>query len=215
MTKQEPVKVLIADDHKVLLDGLKTLFDEVDDITCVGTASNGLEVLGFVADNSVDVILMDINMPLLDGIETTRRVMQEHDGIRVIALTMLEQGSFIQQMLKHGASGFLLKNSGKEEVITAIRAVAVGGQYLGPEATRLLMDKMAGTPAPRQFIPTLTRREKEVLALVAEGLSTQAMADRLYISFNTAESHRKNLRAKFGARNGAELVRMAMERGML
>ena len=206
---------MIADDHKVLLDGLKNLFDEVDDITCVGTVTNGLEVLDFVGDNHVDVILMDINMPVLDGIETTKRVKQEHHSIRIIALTMLEQGSFIQQMLKHGASGFLLKNSGKEEVISAIRAVAVGGQYLGPEAARLLMEKMAGTPATRQFIPTLTRREKEVLGLVAEGLSTQAIADRLFISFNTAESHRKNLRTKFGARNGAELVRMAMERGLL
>lgn len=210
------IRVLLADDHKVLLDGLQNLLADPDDITCVGTAANGSEVLGFLEHNPVDVVLMDINMPVMDGIETTRLVREKHPGVKVIALTMLEQGSFIQQMLKHGASGFLLKNSGKEEVLTAIRAVAVGGQYLGPEATQILMQNMQGQNLRRrEFIPRLTRRENEVLKLVAQGMSTNDIAEKLFISFNTVESHRKNLKTKFGARNGAELIRMAAERGML
>jgi DNA-binding NarL/FixJ family response regulator len=210
------IRVLLADDHKVLLDGLQNLLADLKDITCAGAVANGGEVMSFLEDNLVDVILMDINMPVLDGIETTRRVKEKFPEVKVIALTMLEQGSFIQLMLKHGASGFLLKNSGKDEVLTAIRSVAVGGQYLGPEATQLLMDNMKGQSLKkRAFIPRLTRRENEVLKLVAEGLSTSQIAKQLFISFNTVESHRKNLLTKFGARNGAELIRMAAERGML
>ena len=210
------IRVLLADDHKVLLDGLQNLLSGLPDITCVGMAMNGLEVLGFLKSHPVDIILMDINMPVLDGIETTLRVTSDYPHTKVIALTMLEQGSFIQKMLRNGASGFLLKNSGKDEVLAAIRAVAVGGQYLGREATQLLMDNLKGQEiAKRKFIPKLTRREDEVLQLMAQGLSTQTIADRLHISFNTVESHRKNLRAKFGVNTGMELIRIASERGML
>lgn len=210
------IRVLLADDHKVLLDGLQYLLGDLADITCVGTAMNGREVLTFLENHAADVILMDINMPVMDGVETTQQVKTLYPSIHVIALTMLEQGSFIQQMLRSGASGFLLKNSGKEEVVTAIRAVAVGGQYLGPEATKLLMENLKGqTIAKRHFIPKLTRRENEVLRLLAQGCSTQDIANKLFISFNTVESHRKNLRTKFGARNGAELIRMASERGLI
>ena len=210
------IKVLLADDHRVLLDGLHNLMADQEDIVCVGSVSNGQEVLAFLKENEVDVILMDINMPVLDGIEATKLVKEGYPNVKVIALTMLDQGSFIQKMLKQGASGFLLKNSGKEEVLTAIRAVAVGGQYLGPEATQLLMDNMKGISLKkREFIPKLTRRETEVLKLIGDGLSTAQIGETLFISFNTVESHRKNLLTKFGARNVAELIRMAAERGML
>jgi len=210
------IRVLLADDHKVLLDGLQNLLEDLPDITCVGAVMNGSEVLAFLLEHPVDVILMDINMPVMDGIETTQRVRSEYPDTKIIALTMLEQGSFIQKMLRSGASGFLLKNSGKEEVLTAIRAVAVGGQYLGPEATQLLMENLKGQEAAKkQFIPRLTRREEEVLKLMGQGLSTQVIADRLFISFNTVESHRKNLRAKFGVSTGVEVIRMASERGLL
>ena len=210
------ISVLLADDHKVLLDGLENLLEDTEDISCIGVAMNGAEVMSFLTDHDVDVILMDINMPVMDGIETTKQVREKYPTTRVIALTMLEQASFIQLMLKSGASGFLLKNSGKEDVLTAIRAVAAGGQYLGPEATQLLMENMKGQAAARrEFIPKLTRRESEVLKLMAKGHSTQSIADLLFISFNTVESHRKNLRSKFGVHNGAELIRMASERGLL
>ncbi len=210
------IHVLLADDHKVLLEGLENLLEDAKDISCAGVAMNGKEVMTFLKTNQVDVILMDINMPVMDGIETTKQVRELYPDTRVIALTMLEQASFIQLMLKNGASGFLLKNSGKKEVLTAIRAVAAGGQYLGPEATQLLMENLKGQAAARKaFIPRLTRRESEVLKLMAKGHSTQSIADTLFISFNTVESHRKNLRSKFGVHNGAELIRIASERGLL
>lgn len=210
------IRVLLADDHQVLLDGLQNLFTGIPDIECIGRAVNGQEVLDFLEENEVDVILMDINMPVIDGVETTKRVHAKYPEVKVVALTMLEQGSFIQQMLKQGAVGFLLKNSGKEHVLNAIRTVSLGGQYLGPEATQLLIERMQGqNDKKRAFIPRLTRREQEVLALISKGMPTQEVADALYISFNTVESHRKNLLSKFGARNVAELIRIAVERGML
>lgn len=210
------IRVLLADDHRVLLDGLQNLLSGLDDIQCVGVVSNGKEALDFLENNPVDVILMDINMPVMDGIEATKQVSEKYPEVKIIALTMLEQGSFIRQMLKFGAQGFLLKNSGKDQVLAAIRSVALGGQYLGPEATQLLIENLKGqTEKKKEFIPRLTRREIEVLELIANGLSTAKIAESLFISFNTVESHRKNLLTKFGARNGAELIRMAAERGML
>jgi DNA-binding NarL/FixJ family response regulator len=213
MTK---IRVLLADDHKVLLDGLQNLLSGIPDIECAGRASNGKAVLDFLEEHEVDVILMDINMPVMDGVEATKKVHEKYPDVKIIALTMLEQGSFIQQMLKNGAVGFLLKNSGKDQVLNAIRTVSLGGQYLGPEATQLLIENMQGEDEKkRAFIPKVTRRELEVLELVSNGLPTQEIADTLFISFNTVESHRKNLLSKFGARNVAELVRMAVERGIL
>jgi DNA-binding NarL/FixJ family response regulator len=210
------IRVLLADDHKVLLDSMQSMLEDIEDIDCVGAVSNGQAVLTFLAIHEVDVVLMDINMPIMDGLEATRRVREDFKSVKIIALTMLDQGSFIQQMLRNGASGFLLKNSGKDEVLNAIRAVSIGGQYLGPEATQLLIDNMKGQSAiKRSFMPQLTRREKEVLNLVSNGMSTQKIADHLHISFNTVESHRKNLLTKFGAHNGAELIKMAAERGLL
>lgn len=209
------IRLLIADDHTVLLEGLASLFEDIEDITCIGTVRNGQEAIDFAGRSETDVILMDINMPVVDGIEATRQIKQSHPEISVLALTMLEQGSFIRQMLKAGASGFLLKNADKEEVVKAVRAVAVGGQYLGKEATSLLMNDLAGKTERSKFIPVLTRREKEVLQHIAQGLSTQEIADKLFISFNTVESHKKNLRSKFDVRNSAEMVRIAMERNLL
>ncbi len=209
------IRLLIADDHLVLLEGLRSLFDDVQDIECVGIVRNGREAIAFAESNELDVILMDINMPVMDGIEATRAITKTHPDVHILALTMLEQGSFIRQMLRSGAKGFLLKNAGKDEVLKAVRSVAVGGQYLGKEATNLLMNDLAGKEHSSTYIPILTRREKEVLRHIADGLSTQEIADALHISFNTVESHKKNLRSKFDARNSAEMVRMAMEKGLL
>lgn len=210
------IRILLADDHKVLRDGIQNLLSDQEDLLCVGGVSNGEEVLEFCAHSEVDIILMDINMPVMDGIETIKVMSKSHPGIKIIALTMLGQGSFIQQALKHGAKGFMLKSSGKEQLLAAIREVAQGNQYLGPEATRSLIQNLKGqNEKKREFIPRLTRREKEILILISEGHSGTEIAKRLFISFNTVESHRKNLIQKFGARNGAELIRLASERGML
>lgn len=210
------IRVFIADDHQVLLDGLNTLLESVDDLTVVGTAHNGQEVLDFLQKESVDVILLDINMPVLNGIETCKRLNKDFPDVKVLALSMYEKASFIQQMLKNGALGYILKNTGQDELVEAIRTVHAGEQYLSKVVSDTLMQSLIGkAAASRQYIPEMTRREKEVLALIAKELTTQEISDELHISLNTVETHRKNLLSKFGVRNSVGLIKVALERGLL
>jgi DNA-binding NarL/FixJ family response regulator len=159
---------------------------------------------------------MDINMPVMDGIDASKVISSQFPEVRILALTMLEQGSFIKQMLRSGASGYLLKTAAKEEVLFAIRAVHAGKRYLGQRATELLMDTVTRQNAfDKQVDTDLTRREIEVLRLIAAGHSDSEIAGKLHLSPSTIESHRKNVRHKLMARNSAEMVRIAMERGIL
>jgi DNA-binding NarL/FixJ family response regulator len=210
------IRLLIADDHQLLRDGLRKMLSEEATIRIVGEAQNGHEVLAILKKQEVDVILMDINMPEMNGVETTARVTSAYDNIKILALTMLEQGSFVQLMLRNGASGYLSKNTGSADLIAAIHAVHAGKRYLGEHATEMLLASVARQQTvARSLIPTLTRREKEVLHLIMQGMSDAEISGVLFISPTTAESHRKNLRSKLGAKNSAEIVRIAMERGMV
>ena len=206
----------IADDHQVLLDGLHTLLSNVNDLEVVGMGHHGQEVLHFLKDNPVDVILLDINMPVLNGIETCKMLQKDYPEVKVLALSMYEKASFIQQMLKNGAAGYILKNTGQDELIEAIKTVNRGEQYLSKVVSDTLMQSLIGkASAARQYIPEMTRREKEVLILIARELTTQEISDQLHISLNTVETHRKNLLSKFGVRNSVGLIKMALERGLL
>lgn len=210
------IRVYIADDHQVLLDGLQTLLSNIDGLEVVGMGHHGKEVLHFLKDNQVDVILLDINMPVLNGIETCKILRKDHPDVKVLALSMYEKASFIQQMLKNGASGYILKNTGQDELIEAIKTVYRGEQYLSKVVSDTLMQSLIGKASTaRQYIPEMTRREKEVLALIAKELTTQEISDKLHISLNTVETHRKNLLSKFGVRNSVGLIKMALERGLL
>lgn len=210
------IRVFIADDHQVLLDGLHNLLDSVEDLAVVGTAHNGREVIDFIKKEPVDVVLLDINMPVLNGIETCKILNKEFPQIRVLALSMYEKASFIQQMLKNGALGYILKNTGQDELVDAIRTVYAGEQYLSKVVSDTLMQSLMGKSAStRAYIPEMTRREKEVLTLIAKELTTQEISDELHISLNTVETHRKNLLSKFGVRNSVGLIKVALERGLL
>lgn len=210
------IRVLIVDDHQIMRDGLALMLDDAPGIIVAGQASDGREALEFLQSQIADVILMDINMPAVDGIEATATITKLYPDTKVLALTMLDQGSFIQLMLRNGASGYLLKTVGKDELVHAIAKVYEGGRYLAEETTDILLNTVAKQQhASRVHIPSLTRREKEVLKLIAQGLTDTEIASRLYISLTTAKSHRKNLRSKLNARNSAEIVRIALERGML
>jgi DNA-binding NarL/FixJ family response regulator len=192
------------------------MLSEEKSIIVAGEAQNGNEVLAFLADHKVDVILMDINMPQMDGVQATARITAAYPGVKVLALTMLDQGSFIQLMLRNGASGYLSKNTGKTELLSAIKAVYNGKRYLGEHATEVLLATVSRQQTGgRMMIPALTRREKDVLRLIMQGMSDAEISGALFISPATAESHRKNLRTKLGARNSAEIVRIAMERGLV
>jgi len=212
------IKVLIADDHKVLIDGIKSMLLQEETIQIVGEAANGEEVLKQMKSLEVDVILLDINMPKKDGIDTCKSVKQQHPKVKVIALTMYNEGSFIQAMLKNGASGYLLKNSGKDEIIKAIQTVYQDDTYFSEDVSKILMTSMIpGTKKVKStdFLPKLTRREKEILLLIIEELTTQEIANKLFVSLSTVETHRKNLLSKMGVRNTAGLVKVAFQRGMV
>ena len=216
LSSSNMIRVLIADDHQVLLDGLNTLLDSVEDLIVVGTAQNGQEVIDFVKENEVDVILLDINMPILNGIETCKILSKEYPAVKVLALSMYEKASFIQQMLKNGALGYILKNTGQDELVEAILSVYNDQQYLSKVVSDTLMQSLIGkSAASKQYIPEMTRREKEVLFLIAKELTTQEISDELHISLNTVETHRKNLLSKFGVRNSVGLIKLALERGLL
>jgi DNA-binding NarL/FixJ family response regulator len=210
------IRVLIADDHQLLRDGLRRMLSETSSIHVVDEAGNGHEVLAILQNQKVDVVLMDINMPGMDGVEATARIRVDFPEVHVLALTMLEQGSFVQLMLRNGASGYLSKNACGEDLITAIHEVHAGKRYLGERATEMLLASVSRQQSgARPLIPALTRREKEVLQLIMQGMSDTEISATLFISPTTAESHRKNLRSKLGARNSAEIVRIAMERGLV
>lgn len=210
------IRILIADDHQILRDGLRQMLNEVESFVIVAEACNGNEAMAFAASMHPDIILMDVNMPVMDGVEATARIHALYPEIKILALTMLDQGSFVELMLRNGASGYLVKDSSKEELVQAIHDVVDGKRYLGSKATDLLVSNIKRQQAgSKVFLPSLTRREKEVLGLISRGLSDLEISGQLFVSPSTIESHRKNLRSKLGARNSAEIVRIAMERGLL
>ncbi len=210
------IRVFIADDHLVLLDGLKLVIESQDDLELAGSAHSGEEVLHALEKIETDVLLLDINMNGMSGIETCSIVKKQYPGVKVIGLSTYDKGSVIRKMLKSGAVGYVLKNAGSDELLKAVRAAARGEIYINQQVNQLLLDELTNSTKVRQdFIPTLTRREKEVLRLIAHEHTTPEIADKLFISQNTVESHRKNLLHKFGVKNVAGLVRNAMEKGLL
>ena len=209
------IKLLIADDHQVLIEGLIELLSGIDNISVVTTANNGKQVLDILKENEIDVILMDINMPIMNGLETCKAVKQKYPDIKVLALTTLDKGSFIQMMLKYGASGYLLKNTSQEELITAIESVHKGETFINEQTNKILMNSLMNQKTNHSFIPTLTRREKEVLDLIAKELTTGEISESLHISLNTVQTHRRNLIQKFNVKNSVGLVRKAMLRGLI
>jgi DNA-binding NarL/FixJ family response regulator len=210
------IRIMIVDDHQIMRDGLKQMLAEEPGFFIAGEAINGREAVDSVAEIRPDVILMDVGMPVMDGVEATARIHAMMPDIKILALTLLNQGSFVQHILRTGAKGYLLKDTGKEELIHAIREVHADRRYLGQQATDILLGNiLRQQSATRSFLPTITRREKEVLKLITQGMSDMHMATQLGVSPSTIESHRKNLRSKLGARNSAEIVRIAMERGLV
>jgi len=210
------IRILIVDDHKMLRDGLRRMLQDEPLIRVIGEASHGKEAIELLSQIEVDVILMDISMPVMDGVEASAMISSLYPHVRIIALTMLEQGSFVQLMLRNGAHGYLLKTAGKQELIEAITIVQSGKRYLAQDVTDLLIGNVARQQTgPKSILPALTRREREVLKLITQGMSDSDISTTLFISPTTAESHRKNIRSKLGARNSAEIVRIAMERGLV
>jgi DNA-binding NarL/FixJ family response regulator len=213
-------RLFLVDDHAIVRNGLRVLLEEYSDIEWVGEAANGQELLDQLPTTPTDVVLLDMNMPVLDGVATARRLHAEYPQVRVLMLSMVDQARYIGQALDAGAHGYVLKNADKGEILVAIYAVAAGKRFLCSEVGLALLDQVLATeatPAGGGARPTsvLSRRELEVLQLIAEGLTTQQMADQLFVSKRTVETHRQNTLEKTGAKNTAALVRYAMAQGYL
>ena len=206
------IKILIADDHQIVIDGIKLMLSTEPDLQFVAQANNGLEVLEKLEKNDIDIAILDINMPELNGVETCKKIQEKYPKVKVLALSMLKEASLIKLMLKNGAQGYLLKNAGKNEVIEAIRAIHTGKKHFSQEVSEIIMASISGDSPKKEKspFPQLSRREKQVLQLIVEEYTTSEIAEKLFISFGTVETHRRNLLIKLGARNTAGLVRTAL-----
>jgi DNA-binding NarL/FixJ family response regulator len=215
---QEPVRVVIADDQRLLRAGFRVILESEDDIEVVGEAADGLEVLDVVAQVRPDVVLMDIRMPLLDGLAATERLMATAEPPRVVVLTTFDQNEYVVRALRAGAYGFLLKDAPASRLVTAIRAAAGGDALIEPSITRRLVEQFTmaeaptGTPAR---LGSLTDRELDVLRLVARGLSNAEIAAELVIADTTVKTHVARLLTKLGLRDRVQAVVLAYESGFI
>jgi len=209
------IKVYIVDDHKMVIEGLKLLLEPYNEIKYLGSSNSGDEVLEKAWEDVPDVILLDINMPGKNGIDTCEALLKKLPDVKIIAITMHKESSLIKLMLSKGARGYVLKNAGSEELITAIRTVYDGKMYLDDTANEIVINTMTNPGRSKKKeqspFPKLSRREKEVLHLIINEYTTQEIADKLFISFGTVETHRRNMLIKTGTRNTAGLVRVALE----
>ena len=205
------IKVYIVDDHLVVIEGIKSVLQNDESIEIVGFATTAEKCLHFFEIHSANVILMDISLPDIDGIELCKLITQKQPQIKVLALSTFDQGSYIRKMMESGANGYLLKNSSKQEIIEAIKTVYSGGTYLCFEAGRAFkLDN-----EEQNKLPSLTKREKEVLHKISEGFTNAQISEMLFISIDTVDSHRKNLHTKLNVKNTAMLIKFAIENNLL
>ncbi|MFB7667396.1 response regulator [Kitasatospora sp. NPDC056138] len=213
------IRVLIADDQTLLRGSLRLLLDSQPDLTAVGEAADGRQAVEFTAREQPDVVLMDIRMPELNGLEATRRIVAAHENVRVLVLTTFDLDEYVYGALRAGASGFLLKDTPPAELVAAIRVIARGEALLAPAITKRLIEQFARMPEmgrhPTTGLNAITDREREVLGLVGRGLSNQEIADRLVVSLATVKTHVGRLLAKLAARDRAQLVIVAYESGLI
>jgi len=202
-------KLFIVDDHYLVIEGIRSLLQQEESIEWLGHATNGDSCLAFLQKYEPEVILMDISMPGMSGIELCREVKSRYPGIRILGLSTFNQRSFVEKMIESGANGYVLKNASKEELLKAIEAAKAFKSYLSFEASQALKSNL------EKEAPILTRREKEVLDQIAEGLTNLEIAEKLFISATTVDTHRKNLMVKFEAKNVASLIHLASKGGFL
>ncbi|MGP8051075.1 MAG: response regulator [Desulfobaccales bacterium] len=211
------IKIMIADDHQIVRQGLRNLLAAEPDMQVVAEADNGRKVLPLVKEFAPNIVIMDITMPGLNGIEATRQILAECSGVKVIALSMHSDSLFVLNMLKAGASGYLLKDCALEDLVRAIRTVVNDKTYLSPGISDVVIkDFVSGWDHAdlAGAFSVLSAREREVLQLMAEGKSTNQIADCLCVSVKTVESHRKQIMSKSGIRSVAELTKYAIRQGL-
>ena len=206
------IRLLLVDDHHIVLDGIKALLDEVEGFDCIATADNGQKALDMLNVFDVDVVLMDIDMPVMNGMEATKRIKKEYPKVRVISLTQHSERGMVQKLLDCGSDGYLLKNIAQDELTTAIRRVYNGENVFSSEVTMRLAGKAVEKNASGIDVE-LTEREIEILSLISEGLSSKQVGEKLFISPRTVDTHRTNLMNKLDIHNIAGLIRFALKNG--
>lgn len=208
MNEQRNTRILIVDDHPVVVEGIKSVLLQIGDTVIAGSASNAFEALSFLKKNPVEIVLLDINLPDVSGIDLCKKIRKEFPDVRVIAISTFSDRSYISRMVENGASGYLMKSAAAQEIASAINTVLQGRLYLSLEMEHVLHPAAANPPGN---LPALTKREKEVLKLIAEGFTNNQIAEKLFISPLTVDSHRKNLLTKLHVNNTAALIRLAAE----
>ncbi|MEM9846974.1 MAG: response regulator transcription factor [Bacteroidota bacterium] len=210
------IKVLLADDHQILLDGIKAILEQDDMIQVVGTAANGLQVLEYLKKQSVDVLLLDMMMPLMDGLETTVHVKKKYPTVKILMLTTNDEGSLITSIFKEGASGYLLKNASQATLIQGIKDAHIGKKVLSPDLTAKMIESLEKKNKRQpNGIPKITKRELEVIKLIAQEYTTQQIADKLFVSTNTVATHKRNLFVKMDVKNSVGMIKKATDWGLI
>ena len=191
------------------MEGLKSLLADAEGVQVVGTASNAIDAIAFLKSNEVDIAFLDINLPDISGIDLCKKVKDQFPDVKTLALSTFNERAYVSRMIQNGASGYLIKSSGKEDILEAIAQVQAGGYFMNVQ-----FDQVTPSTAPKT-VPFLTRREKEVLVLIAEGLTNPQIAEQLFVSVTTVNSHRQNLLIKFEVSNTASLIKLAAGLGLI
>jgi two-component system, NarL family, response regulator NreC len=211
------IRLLIGDDHQMMREGLKSLIAKEPGMTVVGEAENGQDLVALAHKTTPHVVVVDVSMPDLNGIEATRKIVKENPSIKVVGLSGHPDRHFVREMLKAGASAYILKQTAYEELLRAIHEVMAGRTYLSPEVTQGLVDSYVRA-SPRKgenpAFATLTDREREVLQLMTEGQSSKEIAEKISVSVKTVETHRRNIMEKLNLRSVAELTKYAIREGI-
>jgi len=218
VTSGGPIRVIVADDHTILREGVCSLLALQSDIEVVGEASDGAEALELLGEAAVDVVIMDMVMPRMNGLETTREIKRRWPGVRILILSMYDDDAYVQQVIEAGASGYVLKRVATEDLVQAIREVHSGASFLYPPIAAKLIDdyrRLARGNARPDTAGVLTPREQEVLRLIAEGNTNQEIADVLGLSRKTVESHRGNIMRKLALHDVTDLVKYAIREGIV
>ncbi|MFD2586952.1 response regulator [Croceitalea marina] len=209
------IQVGILDDHEMILEGLATMLSEFDDIRVTGSWTNPVLCQEALQKMRPNVLLLDINLKTANGIELCAILTEQYPQMYIIAVSNYNESGFIKNMLRNGAKSYLLKNTNKNELTQAIRSVSKGNQFLPRSIENILLQESLGVAKPKTSIPKLTRREKEILQHISEEFTNAEIAEKLFVSIKTIESHRTNLLSKFGAKNTAGLIKAAMNAGLI
>ncbi len=215
LAMESHIRLMIVDDHEIFRAGLKMALSKLKYIQIVGEAGNGKEFLDLLRTTPVDIVLLDIQMPLLNGIDAAREALSLHPELKIIALTMFNDESYIQSMMDVGAKGFLIKNINKDTLDKAIQMVNMGGNYYSEELFNFFTRKVTHEEKPHRVEIQLTNREREVLQFLAEGLSNKEIADKMYLSERTVVGHKTNILAKTGCKNTVNLLAFAIKNDLI